>query len=116
MHSNALWTTAIVVGALTLNFAAAKKPSPPPAPASLASSISTPIVLDGKPFPQVKRYLPPETKALRTFYVAPIKANGDGSEKSPWNDLQAALQALMPGDQLRVRHGAYKKNYAIGVD
>jgi hypothetical protein len=116
MHSNALCTTVIVVGALSFSLAAAKQPghtTTTQAPPPVAKSVTTPLVLDGKPFPRVTRYMPPPSKGARKFYVAPVKVNGDGGEKTPWNDLQAALAAVSPGDELHVKRGAYKKNYSI---
>ncbi len=85
--------------------AAPLSPTPTPRPAPLP--LLPPDSLAGKPFPPIapsERSLPAEK---RTFFAAPGPAPGDGSEARPWNDLQAALRALSPGDRLRVRAGQY---------
>ncbi|MGH9442518.1 MAG: hypothetical protein ACRD16_09605, partial [Thermoanaerobaculia bacterium] len=69
--------------------------------------VQPPLTLSGKPFPDVARYKPAVPKPTRTLFVKASKDNGDGSEKNPWNDLQAALCELRPGDRLRVGAGTY---------
>lgn len=69
--------------------------------------VEPPLLLAGKPFPDVAKYAPAAPKPLRTLFVKAGKENGDGSEQHPWNDLQAALCALIPGDRLRVAAGTY---------
>lgn len=71
------------------------------------------MLLDGKPFPPVHpaAFRLPEPK--REFFVAAKGDAGDGSEAHPWNDLQAALARLAPGDRLRVRAGSYAGTVAI---
>jgi len=94
---------------------AALLPAPPrPGPRSSGGSpIPEPVFLNGKPFPEVSAFVAKLPAQQRSFFVAPAKENGDGTEAHPWNDLQAALRALSPGDRLRVRAGAYKGVFHI---
>ena len=65
------------------------------------------MTLDGKPFPQVAPYVSASTASRRTRFVAAVPENGDGTEAHPWNNLEAALCDLAPGDRLEVRSGTY---------
>ncbi len=87
-------------------------PDPPPErPSDRATPIDLPasqaLLVSGKSFPPVVPFSDDLPGPRRTFFVAPGKDNGDGSEGRPWNDLQSALCALEPGDRLRVRSGEY---------
>jgi hypothetical protein len=64
-------------------------------------------LLGGKPFPAVTPFAPLVAKPDRTLYVSAGAKDGDGSKAHPWGDLQAALRAIGPGDQLRVGPGDY---------
>ena len=75
-----------------------------------------PTLLDGRPFPQVSPYSPPQAPARRSLFVNAGGAEGDGSEALPFNDLQKALCRLGPGDRLRVGPGTYPGPLVIGPD
>jgi nitrous oxidase accessory protein NosD len=65
-------------------------------------------VLDGKPFPAKPVFEPVLPKPGRTFFVSPAgPAAGNGGEKRPWKELQAALKSLRPGDRLVLLPGEY---------
>lgn len=83
------------------------------ATAAAAEPLRQPVLLGGKPFPRVERYVPEAVTARRTFFVAEGKEAGDGSETRPWTDLQQALRALQPGDRLRVAKGTYRGSLAV---
>jgi len=91
---------------------------PPVAPSVLSEPEVRPIeqavLVDGKPFPpaRVPAIRLPEPK--RSFFVAAVKEDGDGSEQRPWRDLGAALARLTAGDRLRVRAGTYRGPITIG--
>src|SRR5262249_29655569 len=93
--------------ALPTSLLAALFPTPTPTPTPAPLKVRMPDFVAGKPFPPVT----PSAVALpaekRTFFVSPGPTAGDGTEEHPWNDLQAALRALSPGDRLRVRAGTY---------
>jgi hypothetical protein len=72
--------------------------------------------MDGRPFPAVSPYSPPQVPARRSLFVAPGGVDGDGSEALPFNDLQKALCRLAPGDRLRVGPGTYAGPLTIGPD
>ncbi len=76
-------------------------PSPPSPPVGQA------VLLNGKPFPPASRFEVKLPAPRRTFFAAAGNESGDGSANHPWNDLQAALCALGPGDRLRVGGGKY---------
>jgi Right handed beta helix region len=86
-------------------------PTPVPTPASL--TVSQPNFVSGKPFPPVTPLASTLPAEKRTVFVAAEAPPGDGSEARPWNDLQAALRALSPGDRLRVRAGRYAGSFRV---
>lgn len=50
----------------------------------------------------------------RTLHVSSaFRQSGDGSFEKPWNDLQAALCALEPGDRLLIMSGGYPGPFAV---
>lgn len=68
-------------------------------------------------FPQIAPYEPNFPRPRRTFYVdGEVRAGGDGSEANPWNDLQAALCRLEPGDRLVVQPRNYTGSFRIAGD
>src|SRR3954471_23278546 len=106
---------AVLCLSLAASAARAQRPeTPTPRPQPVALPVEQAVLLEGKPFPPVpaRSFRPAEPK--RTFFVVPGSGPGDGTEASPWHDLQAALSRLTPGDRLRVRGGAYKSGIAIG--
>jgi hypothetical protein len=76
--------------------------------------ITQALLLDGQPFPKVERFVSKLPAPKRLLFVASSGPAGDGSEKDPWNDLQAALCALAPGDRLHVQKGTYAGVFSIG--
>ncbi|MEO8191702.1 MAG: right-handed parallel beta-helix repeat-containing protein, partial [Acidobacteriota bacterium] len=80
--------------------------SQPPAPPGIGQA----VFLDGRPFPERPVFSSALAPAARTLHVsrqAP-PAGGDGSRERPWNDLQAAVRSLSPGDRLLVGPGEYR--------
>lgn len=72
------------------------------------------VMLDGKPFPAAHPFEAKLPKPRRVLYVVGASPKrGDGSEARPWNDLQAALEALEPGDRLVVKAGAFPGSFRI---
>ena len=73
------------------------------------------VLLNGKPFPPVTRFTARVPEPVRVVFVSAsvVEKNGDGTSQHPWNDLQAALAALSPGDRLRVLPGVYTGAFAI---
>lgn len=66
------------------------------------------VLLDGKPFPAKPKFEPVFPKPRRILFVEPAGGpQGDGSARSPWRDLQSALEALRPGDRLVLLPGDY---------
>ena len=99
MQPKSRWTTVLLTGALAVSAAAPGgpgkvKPTLPP--------VGSAVLLAGRPFPRIVPFEGELPEPRRTLFVAPGKEAGDGSEAHPWNDLQAALCALGPGDRLRV--------------
>ncbi len=88
-------------------------PTPIPPPRSASRPVSQAVLLNGKPFPQVTPFVARPPRPVRTLFVSAAKENGDGSEKQPWNDLQAALRELRAGDRLRVLPGTYTGEFRI---
>lgn len=98
-----------------LSVSPSRAQQPPPLRGSPSDRrIDQAVLLDGKPFPAVRAPSLRLPEAKRTFFVAPGKEAGNGTEGSPWTDLQAALRRLAPGDRLRVRTGAYRGPLEIG--
>jgi hypothetical protein len=91
----------------------AQLPPPTPRPSPAAGPVEQALLLEGRPFPPAhpRAFRPPDPK--RTFFAAAGGEAGDGSEARPWNDLQAALARLAPGDRLRVRAGSYAATVSI---
>ena len=97
----------LLAGVLMSPVAAQTGPPPAVAETPTVLPVVPPVLLNGKPFPVVARFVANLAVPRRTLFVAAGRKNGDGSESRPWNDLQSALCALGPGDRLRVRAGTY---------
>ena len=94
----------------TLLLCAAASGSEPPT----SARSSTPVLLNGKPFPAKPVFEPVLQNPKRTFFVTPAgKSSGNGSEKRPWADLQAALKSLRPGDRLVLLAGEYAGPFQV---
>ncbi|HEY1252707.1 MAG TPA: right-handed parallel beta-helix repeat-containing protein [Thermoanaerobaculia bacterium] len=114
MPVNPVWLGAVL--ALTPGVVRAD-PAPTPIPTPVipfrVPEFPQALLLSGRPFPQVTPVKAVLAKPDRTLFVAAKKGDGgasgsgDGSEGSPFHDLQAALRALEPGDRLRVGPGDY---------
>ena len=109
MKPKALWTSVFLASAIAVPAAAQHGAHGKPAASPDADALQTwpAVLLNGKPFPPVSPRAVKLPEPERTLFVSAGKENGDGSEQHPWNDLQAALCALGPGDRLRVRVGTY---------
>ncbi|HEX7138314.1 MAG TPA: right-handed parallel beta-helix repeat-containing protein [Vicinamibacterales bacterium] len=79
----------------------------------MALPITQALLLDGQPFPRVTPFVSAVPTPKRTLFLAASGPAGDGSETHPWNNLQAALCALLPGDRLRVQKGIYAGEFRI---
>ncbi|HEX4441259.1 MAG TPA: right-handed parallel beta-helix repeat-containing protein, partial [Thermoanaerobaculia bacterium] len=102
------------IAAAVASAAAAQQPAltlVPTPPHSLP--IEQAVLLAGRPFPTVHTTALRLPEPRRTFFVAARGEAGDGTEARPWNDLQAALARLTPGDRLRVRAGSYPRTASI---
>lgn len=100
-------TSAFRIGVLLFGALAgpARAGAAPPSAGGIA--IEPAVTLGGKPFPEVAPYVSALQPPRRIRFVAAAPENGDGSEARPWNNLQAALCDLVPGDRLDVRSGTY---------
>jgi hypothetical protein len=90
------------------------RPWPTGVPTPVALPITQALLLNGRPFPKVERFVSKLPAPKRALFVSASGPAGDGSENHPWNDLQAALCALAPGDRLHVQKGAYGGVFSIG--
>ncbi len=113
MNPKASWLAVLLVGVLPGQHGHGPKTTAAPVPAAAPVPIQ-PVTLEGKPFPPVAPYRVTLPRPRRTLFAATGKEPGDGTEAHPWNDLQAALGELGPGDRLLVRAGDYRVSLRIG--
>ena len=73
-----------------------------------------PLRIAGVSFSGLQRAEPPWPEARRIRHVDSDAApGGDGTGSAPWNDLQAALRALHPGDRLKLHPGRYRTRIRV---
>jgi hypothetical protein len=81
---------------------------PPDAPGIDATGPDAPTMGCTRPPPPLDEGLSPS----RTLFVAP-GGSGDGSEASPFGDLEAAARAATPGTRIVVRAGRYAADWFV---
>ncbi len=94
--------------------ASTSDPEAPPR-ARDARPMPAPVVLEGRPFPRPMEPAAALPEPRRSVFVSPEAApGGDGTRMRPWRDLQAALEALGPGDRLVLLPGSYDGPITVG--